>query len=225
MKRIFSVITVLMLCLSFASCSVDVSSFIEDDSIIPQTMDRDAFSLLLSELPLAVVSTEYVKKDIQVDSATPEMLRVVLKNNSEYDIKNAVISFVAWDANKLPVKIKSAEDYTDGAYVRQVSFDDINLVPGATFGEDYGYKIDENCHIASFEAIVLSFETFENQVWKNPYYDEWCDLYEGTKITESMSVTVKIEESAISEISDITTSASTTDTSDTDVSSNSESVG
>jgi len=224
MKKIFAILLLFAVSFSFTACDLDVDTFAEEGAE-EQTMTAEEFEQILLTLPLAVSSSEYVKKNISVENPTEEMLRVILQNNSEYEIKSAVISFVAWDANGLPVKIKGAEDQTDGAYVRQVNFADINLLPEATYGDSDGYEVDEECYIASFKAIVLSFETFDGKVWKNPYYDEWCDLYEGTKITESMSVTVKIEESAISEISDITTSASTTDTSDTDVSSNSESVG
>ncbi len=192
MKKIIAILLLISVSLSLAACDLGVDAFLDEDTE-ERTMTAEEFEQLLTTLPLIVSSTEYVKKDISLENPTEEMLRVILQNNSEYDIKNAVVSFTAWDANDLPVKIKSAEDYTAGAYVRQVSFADINLLPGAAYGEQGGYEIDEECYIASFKAVVLSFETFDGKVWKNPYYDEWCDLYEGTKITESMSVLVKVE--------------------------------
>ena len=192
MKKIIAILLLFAVSFSFASCDLDVDAFAEEGAE-EQTMTAEEFEQLLLTLPLAVSSSEYVKKNISVEKPTEEMLRVILQNKSEYEIKSAVISFVAWDANGLPVKIKSADDQTNGAYVRQVNFADINLLPESTYGGRDGYKIDEECYIASFKAVVLSFETFDGKVWKNPYYDEWCTLYEGTKITESMSVKVKLE--------------------------------
>lgn len=194
MKKIIAILLLFAVSLSFWACDLDldVDAFAEEGAE-EQTMTAEEFEQLLLTLPLTVSSSKYVKKDISVENPTEEMLRVILKNNSEYEIKSAVISFVAWDANSLPVKIKSTDDKTDGAYVRQVSFNDINVLPEESYGETDGYEIDETIGIASFKAVVLSFETFDGKVWKNPYYDEWCDLYEGTKITESMSVKVKLE--------------------------------
>ena len=124
------------------------------------------------------------------------MLQAVIKNNTKSDIKNAVVSFVAWDSNNLPVKIKADIDFTNGAYIRSVNYSDINLVPDQTYGESKGFSIDSSCNIEKFEAIVVSFETFESKKWSNPYYDEWKKLFEGVKYSDYMNVSVKIEDSS-----------------------------
>ncbi len=53
----------------------------------------------------------------------------------------AVVAYVAWDENNLPVKIEGDMDFNGGSYVKEVNFDGINLVPGGTFGENSGYSI------------------------------------------------------------------------------------
>lgn len=60
------------------------------------------------------------------------------------------------DSNNLPVKIKGQMDFTDGSYVKQVNFTDINLVPGASYGADQGYGVDDSLNIASpvFPSIL-----------------------------------------------------------------------
>ena len=40
----------------------------------------------------------------------------------------------------------------------------------------------EKCNIATFKAIVVSYETFEGKTWNNPYYEDFCSLYEGKKL-------------------------------------------
>ena len=136
----------------------------------------------LEKAEMSVISTKYEIQDERYKSLYPDMLQAVIKNNTSYDIKNAVVAFVAWDKNNLPVKIKGAIDFSDGSYIREVNYSDINLIPNDTYGKDSGFEIDENSGISKFKAIVVSYETFEGEIWYNPYYDEWCEFYEGVKL-------------------------------------------
>ncbi len=129
-----------------------------------------------------VKSTKYVVQDNNYKALYPDMLQAILENNTNSDIKNATLAFAAWDKNGLPVKIKGRFDFKDGSYVVKVNFNDINLVPGKTFGEKHGYEVDESCGIKTVKAIVKSYETFEGEVWENPLYIDWCEIYEGKKL-------------------------------------------
>ncbi len=134
---------------------------------------------LLKQQPIYVESTKYVVQDTRFKSLYPDMLRAVLKNESGKSIKNAVVAFVAWDKNDLPIKIKGDSDFSDGAYIREVDYDDINLVDGTVYGRNSGYEIDENLGIKTFKAMVVSYEDFSGEYWDNPLYDAWIELYEG----------------------------------------------
>lgn len=137
----------------------------------------------LATQEIKIISSKYTVQDEKYKALYPDMLQVVFKNDTQYDIKNAIIAFVAWDKNNLPVKIKGSIDFSDSAYIRQVNYNDINLIPGATFGEDSGFKIDETCKISTFKAIVVSYEAFTGEKWENPLYNDWCKLYEGVKLS------------------------------------------
>ena len=163
-----------------------------------QSMSISEFENLLAEQPLYVSKTEYVVQDDEHKALYPDMLQAILSNNTTVDIKNAVVAFVAWDANNLPVKIKGQIDFSDGSYVKQVNYSDINLIGGDTFGESSGFSLDEDNTIETFKAIAVSFETFDGDTWKNPYYDEFCTMYEGEKYTDSLSVEVEIVDSTFS---------------------------
>lgn len=144
------------------------------ESEILAQIDRQSFK---------VISTKYEVQDEEFKSLYPDLLQAVIKNNTKYEIKNAVIAFVAWDKNNLPVKIVGKHDFSDGSYVSEVSYNDINLVPGATYGNDSGLGLDRYCdNIAKFKAIAVSYETFDGEKWENPYYADWCELYEGKKL-------------------------------------------
>jgi hypothetical protein len=71
----------------------------------------------------------------------------------------------------------------------------INLASGSKYGEDSGLQLaEETQDIDSVKAIVKSYETFEGKTWENPYYDEFCDIYEEQKLSKDAAVDVKIEE-------------------------------
>ena len=204
-KKIINVVVISLTGLMiFVGCSfsnksnqsnVDNTTNVENNKSIEerQVMNTVDFENLLSSQPVSVINTEYVVQDESFKALYPDLLTVSIKNNTDQDIKNAVVSFVAWDENNLPVKIEGQFDFSDTTYVKKVNFSDINLVAGGTFDENSGLALSENSKTKTFKAIVESYETFDGTTWKNPYYDEFCTLYEGKKLTDDMSVEVKLE--------------------------------
>ncbi len=197
-------LAVVLMILSGCSATNNVASSSEDadptnrKEPAEQVMSVTDFENLLTSQPLAVIKTKYRRQGEQYKFLYPDKLQAILQNNTTEDIKNAVVAFVAWDSNNLPVKIKGQFDFGGGSYIKQVNYTDINLTGGDTFGEGSGYSLGENCEIATFKAIAVSFETFDGDTWDNPYYDEFCSLYEGEKYSDSMTVAVKIVDSTLS---------------------------
>ena len=148
----------------------------------PELSEED-LDALLADQPLAVLGTDYVVQDPQYKALYPDLLKAVFVNNTSEDIKDAVIAFVAWDQNGLPVKIKGQFDFSDGSYVKMVNYSDINLIGGATYGESSGLALAEGQNIDTFKAIAVSYETFEGKTWETPYFDDFCALYEGKKMS------------------------------------------
>lgn len=139
---------------------------------------------LLLQQPVVVTSTEYKVQDEEYKNLYPDMLSAVFQNNTTVDIKNAVVVFAAWDANNLPVKIKGKLSFKEGSYLPSVNYSDINLVPGASYGDKSGYEIDEDNGIVTIKAIVKSYEDFEGNKWENPCYKDFAALYEGKKLSK-----------------------------------------
>ena len=148
----------------------------------------------LSGLPVSVVNTEYIVQDDQYKSLYPDLLSTVIQNHTDEDIKDAVLAIVAWDSNKLPVKLVGNMDFQGGEYFKKVNYRDINLVGGGTFGEDSGFSVDESCKVDSFKTIILSFETFDGDKWKNPYEDSFRQAYEGKKYTDDIKIQVEMQD-------------------------------
>lgn len=198
-RSFFMVILCVSVLMAVAGCSESKSQETSEapDSVVSETsessskqeskkdtaeMTADELEQILSEQELTVVKTNYLVQDDELKALYPDMLQAIIRNNSDQDIKDAVVAFVAWDENGLPVKIKARFDFSGGAYVQEVNYSDINLVGGAEYGEDKGFSLDEECdNIETIKAIAVSYETFEGETWENPYYQEFRKLYEGTK--------------------------------------------
>lgn len=158
-----------------------------------KTMSVAEFDDLMAGLPVTIIETKYVVQDDKYKSLYPDMLTTVIQNNTEVDIKDAVLGLVAWDSNNLPVKIVGQMDFTGGDYFIKVNYGDINLVGGSTFGDHSGFSINEDCHIATFKPIVLSFETFDGDTWKNPYVDSFKKAFEGKKYSDDITIEAEIK--------------------------------
>ena len=199
MKRIITIFLLSAFMLSLCSCRVIGADKITNGinavlgSTEKKTVTESELDELISGQVVYVKSTEYIVQDEEYKALYPDMLQAILVNNGNDDIKNAVVAFVAWDKNNLPVKIKGNIDFSDGAYIKKVNYEDINLVPGSEFGDGYGLSIDEDNSIATFKAIVVSYETFDGTEWENPYFDGWSKMYEGIKYAEELTVEVVIE--------------------------------
>lgn len=142
----------------------------------------------LNKQEVHVIKTNYAVQDEEANILYPDVLQAIFKNGSKQDIKKAVISFVAWDSNNLPVKIKANIDFGEGAYIYKCNYNDINLVPGATYGETSGFEISQDIDIHTFKAIVKSYETFDGITWENPQYDNWTEMYGGVKYSDTLSI-------------------------------------
>lgn len=132
--------------------------------------------------PLHVIESRYRIRDEINKFTYPDMLQAIIQNDSDYDIKNAIIAFAAWDFNNLPVKIKGTQLFDEENYIKKVKYSDINLVPNEQYGNTSGYKVDIVHKVNTIKAIVVSFETFGGEKWDNPYFDAWCSLFEGQNL-------------------------------------------
>lgn len=151
-----------------AMCSVNVKA-----------LTPDALDNLMKAEPLYVTSTKYVVQSSRWKALYPDMLQAVIYNNGNDTIKSAIVAFVAWDENDLPVNIFSSGVDIYGSYLKRVNYNNINLVPGKSYGSNSGFEIDESNNIAKFKACVVSYETFEGRTYENPYYELFEEMYKG----------------------------------------------
>lgn len=147
-------------------------------------MTEEELDAKLMEQPMYIISTDYLIQSDDLKSLYPDMLSGVIKNVSGNDVKNAVVSFVAWDKNKFPVKVKGQFDFSGGSYVQTVNYGDVNMLDGDTYGENMGLSLSDDCdNIEYLKAIVMEYTDFDGNKWENPYYKSWITLYENKKLS------------------------------------------
>ena len=145
----------------------------------------DPFYAELSAQPVYISSTSLIVQSDEYKSLYPDLLQATIVNNSEDDVKDVTVAFMAWDNNNLPVLLKTQFDFSAAAYVKQGNYTGVNLVPGGTYGENAGLKLDESVkNVATVKAIVVSYETFDGETWINPLYEQYVEQYEGKKLLQ-----------------------------------------
>lgn len=137
----------------------------------------------LANQPLVATNPQFVVQSDEYKALYPDQLRAVLVNNSDDDIKDAVVTFMGWDANGLPVFITMQMDFNPNVYAKKANYKGVNLVPGGTcsISLDLNEKVGV---VSTVKVIVASYETFDGTTWTNPYYDEYIEQYAGKKLPQ-----------------------------------------
>lgn len=186
-KYLFKTVLLFTLCFLLVACGTKAKTVMkaeEEPEIQEEILDLDTLLQDASKVDLSIIETIYTVQDEEDKVLYPDLLQVIIQNNTDKDIKDAIVAFVAWDANNLPVKLKGSIDFGDGSYVKEVYYRDINLIGGATYGENSGFEMDESIEVSKFKAIVIHYEDINGETWDNPYYENFKAQYVGKKYIE-----------------------------------------
>lgn len=127
-----------------------------------------------------LVVAESAQVKVQHDeykSLYPDMMGTNIINKSDQAIKNIEIGFLAWDANKFPLKVKGQYSFGSEGFEFIGLGENINVVPGGTWGDDHGWNLNENHGIATLKANVKKVEFYDGTTWTNPLYKSWLEQY------------------------------------------------
>lgn len=169
MKKIIIALMTMVMVLSLCACG---------GSMTPEEMDK-----MISEQEVRVADTKYLVQDEELKIAYPDMLQAFFVNESDDTIDTAIIGFVAWDKDNQPVEIEGWVDINGPQYLKEVSYEDINLKPGEKCGETQGFSLKKDNNIDKFRAIVLSYTTVDGETWENPLAEDWTIMYKGSEYT------------------------------------------
>ena len=206
MKKLSLVLIVLLAAVLFASCSAavnndqaqvstaapTVSATTVAEEVKPeptptatptptpeQTKSPEKIMELLKSVEVPIIESKKVVQNEKYKALYPDMLAAIIKNNAADTIKNLQVSFLAYDEGGYPIKPKMQFSFDEPTYEVIGTADDANIKVGKTFGEDYGWKLDDESasKVAYVLACVKSAELYNGQTWTNKYYQDWLDTF------------------------------------------------
>ncbi|MBQ2835315.1 MAG: hypothetical protein IJE68_00540 [Clostridia bacterium] len=130
-----------------------------------------------NEQEVTVERTGIAIQHDEYKSLYPDMIEVIIKNNTNKTIKDYNLAILAYDKNNYPLKIKPKYDYRGGAFEFTGQADNVNIIAGATGGKDYGWELDSDHGISKVLAIVKDVTYYDGTTWENPYYPYWIEQY------------------------------------------------
>ena len=162
----------------------EAKSIIENDADI--TTNLTAYNVKLESIKAEKAKTEQllvvdsVKIAVQSDkykSLYPDQIRVMITNKSDKTVKNMNVGFLGYDSNGYPLKIKMQFDFLGSNYEGGGNADNVNIIPGASFGDNVGWDLDKQHGLTTVISCVKTVEFYDGTKWTNPYYDYWIGKY------------------------------------------------
>ena len=126
---------------------------------------------------VSVESARIVEQSDQYKALYPDMIEVVIKNNSDETIRNYTVGILDFDKNGYPVKIEGRFDFSGGSYEILGSADDASILPGETGGKNYGWALSDPHNIHYVLARVNEVTFYDGKTWRNPNYNSWRNQY------------------------------------------------
>lgn len=139
---------------------------------IKEKAEKQKIETYKKEQLLSVESATITVQDENYKSLYPDMMTIIVKNNSDKTVKSYDVSILGYDANGYPMKVKGKYDST-GVYEFTGTAEDANIVAGGVYGKDKGWNLYRTHELSNIIAIVKNVTFYDGTTWDNPYYEYW----------------------------------------------------
>ena len=161
----------------------DLNEYIKNDTTITNKLSeieemstKQKIEKYKNEQEVTVVSTRILVQSSQYKSLYPDMIEVVIKNNTSKTIKDYQVSILGYDSNNYPLIIKKQFGFFND-YEFIGNGEGVNIMPNDTFGYNKGYSLAEDHGISKTIALVKNVTYYDGSTWENPYYPYWLEEY------------------------------------------------
>lgn len=136
-------------------------------------MSETDLKTALQTQPLVITNCEIAQW------AEGDLLCATIENKGTATIKTIQIAYVTWDADNNPVIVTPKNGQIRTSNVLKLEVADLSFAPGQSYGSKNGAALHaDSAKVAKFDALAYYYEDTEGNVWENPYYYAWLNLYE-----------------------------------------------
>lgn len=139
--------------------------------------ERAVLEHKINAQPVRVIDTGMLDKS----NSYANKLYVTITNLTKKDIKNVSMLSYGWDIHDLPIRIDNTH-LTKKQYGNAGTLYNANIVPGGSATSTTSIYNDVPEKVKS---IIVRYETYDGEIWVNPYLNEWIKLFEGKKLSYS----------------------------------------
>ena len=159
-------------------------------------LTEELLSEKTAEFSVEMLGSKYLVRGEDKDAA-PDAIKTYFANRGEKEITNVILGVFGFDENGKAVKlIEAGDNASDGNYLALISYTTKDFTKGVIYGENDLYEVHEKCGIKYTVAVLKSYTDIDGKTFENPYFIDYCLIYEGGEI--DIVVNEPVEPEAIS---------------------------
>ena len=149
----------------------------------PDKMTKEELEEKLNKLQVVVTEFKFVEETPWDFSDYTEMYSVLTyENQGKDDILSISFAVFEWDGNGMPVSPQVGSPSTF-EYLSEIKEYEVN-VPAKGIGVIKNQYVWDYTPEHNYKVIPVEYLTYGGNTWRNPYIEEFLELYEGQKYTD-----------------------------------------
>ncbi|AGX43556.1 DUF5780 domain-containing protein [Clostridium saccharobutylicum] len=173
----------------YATALEGYSNVISSDSEhyeIAQAKFKELSNTVEAESLATIEKTKIHVNNTSNKNLYPDQMQVIMNNKSQKIITKFTVGILGYDENGNPIEIKNTQnDYTGYEFIG--AGENISIMPGEAWGEQYGWNLASDNKIKTILACVKTLEFKDGSKWENPLYNIWLQEHKEKNNKSKMS--------------------------------------